>query len=152
MVLSLDGTKLTCIKQDRLYESLYDNRRLKYWYGKENLSQTLENKMWEESWLATRWSIVGLWQLDSKLLWNQCGLAKTLYNRGYQDTHNFPAFSSACEDRDHLLTFPDPLATKIVKSGINFLKKYWKKKRQILNYNKLFLKHWIHTSQNWPSS
>ena len=69
---------------------------------------------------------MGLCQLDSKLLCKQCSLLKTLYNRQYQDTHNFPVSNSACEDRYHLLTCPNPLATNVYESGINILKKILK--------------------------
>ena len=59
--------------------------------------------------------------LDTKLLCNQCGLAKTLFNRRYQDTHNFPVCDAPCEDRDHLFTCPDEGANKVFKKGIDEL-------------------------------
>ena len=47
--LSLDGTKLTCIDQNRIYENLYGKKTLKYWYEKDNVSQNPEDIMWEKS-------------------------------------------------------------------------------------------------------
>ena len=138
--LSLDGTKLTCVDQNRLYESLHGNITLKYWYKKYNVSWNPEDIMWEKSWLARRRSTMGLCQLDSELLCNQCCLAKTLYNRQYKDTQNYPVCNSECEDRYHLLTCPDSLATNIFKYGTNNLKKNTERKRE---------KFWIAGSYSW---
>ena len=85
--LTLDGIKLTCINQNTLYDRLYGKLTLLYWHKKDNVSRNPADIMWEESRLARRRSTVGLQRLDSKLLCNQCGLAKTLYNRRHQDTH-----------------------------------------------------------------
>ena len=71
---------------------------------------------------------MGLWQLDSKLLCNQCGLAKTLYNRCYQDTHNCPVSTAVWKDIDHLFTCANPLATNIFESGVDDLKKILEEK------------------------
>ena len=121
--LTLDGNKLTCIDQNTLYNSLYEKRTLRYWHKKDNVSCNPADIMWEESRLARRRSTVGLRRLDSKLLCNQCRLAKTLYNRQHQDTHRCPVCNAACEDRDHLLTCPDPEATNIFKNRIKDLEK-----------------------------
>ena len=78
--LSLDSSKLTCIDQITLYNSLYGKITLKYWHQKDNVSRNPADIMWEESRLARWRSTVGLRRLDSKLLYNQCGLSKILYN------------------------------------------------------------------------
>ena len=63
-------------------------------------------------------------RLDIKLLSNQCGLAKTLFQRKYQDTHSCPVCSVPfVEDRDHLYTCPDAGANKVFKKGIDKLEK-----------------------------
>ena len=67
-------------------------------------------------------------RLDTKLLCNQCGLAKTLFNRRYQDTHNYPVCAAPCEDRDHLYTCLDDGANKVSKKGIDELKKIMEEK------------------------
>ena len=58
-------------------------------------------------------------RLDTKLLCNQCGLAKTLFNRRYLDTHNFPVCDAPGEDRDHLFTCPDIGVNKVFTKGID---------------------------------
>ena len=62
-------------------------------------------------------------RLDIKLLSNQCGLAKTLFQRKYQDTHSCPLCSTPFEDRDHLYICPDAGANKVFKKGIDELEK-----------------------------
>ena len=126
--LTLDGNKLTCIDRNVLYDSLYGKRTLLYWHKKDNVSRNPEDIMWEESRLARRRTTVGLRRVDSKLLCNQCGLAKTLYNRRHQDTHRCPVCEAAGEDRDHLLTCPDSAATEVFNKVIKDLDKIMKEK------------------------
>ena len=61
--------------------------------------------------------------LGTKLLCNQCGLAQTLFNQRYQDTHNYPVCDAPGEDQDHLFTCPDKGATKVFKKRIDELEK-----------------------------
>lgn len=78
--------------------------------------------MWEESCLVRKISVLGLRQIDTKLLWNQCELVKTLFQQRYQDTHCFPVYESPFEERDHLSLCPDPEANKVFSSGIDEIK------------------------------
>ena len=84
--------------------------------------------MWEESRLARKQMSRAQRRLDTKLLCNQCGLAKTLFNRKYQDTHNCPVCNAPCEDRDHLYKCPDADANKVFKKGIDELEKILEEK------------------------
>ena len=59
---------------------------LKYLFDKDNVPKTLASIMWEESRLGRKHSVIGLKIIDTKLLCNQCSLAKNLYNRWNQDT------------------------------------------------------------------
>ena len=78
--------------------------------------------------LTRSWLEIFLIRLDTKLLSNQCGLAKTLFNRRYQDTHSCPVYYAACEDRDHLYTCPDAGANKVFRKGIDELEKIMEEK------------------------
>ena len=111
--LSLERTKITCINCNHIYKSLYRKRTLKYWFKKDNVSQTPENTIWEESRLVRKRSVMGLRRINTRLLCNQCNLARTLYARKHQDTYNCPVFSATCKKKDHLSTFSDPLATNL---------------------------------------
>lgn len=61
---------------------------------------------------------MGSRRVNTKLLCNQCGLAKTLFNQWYQDAHKCPIYNGPFEDQDYLLMCPDPEATKVFNSGI----------------------------------
>lgn len=79
--------------------------------------------MWEESRLVIKRSVMGMRITDTKLLGNQCGLAKIVYNQQHKDTRNYPVCNSPHEDSDHLLTYMDPLATEFFKSRFTSIKK-----------------------------
>ena len=67
-------------------------------------------------------------RLDTKLMCNKCRLAKTLFNRRYQDTHNCPVCDAPCEDRDHLYTCLDTGANKVFEKGTDELEKIMEEK------------------------
>ena len=66
--------------------------------------------------------------IDTKLLCNQCGLSKTLFNRRYQDTFNCLVCDASCEDRNHFYTFLDAGPNKVFKKGVDELEKIMKEK------------------------
>ena len=126
--LKLQGSKLTSITRDCLYIILYDCCTLEYWAEKDNLPTDPTRILWKESRLARKKMSRAQQCLDTKLLCNQCGLAKTLFNRRYQDTHNCPVYDAPCEDRDHLHTCPDEGANTVFKKGIDELEKIMEEK------------------------
>ena len=71
--------------------------------------------------------------LDTKLLSNQYGLAKTLFQHKYQDTHSCPVCSAAFEDWDYLYTCHDEGANKVFKKGIDELEKITEEKETAPN-------------------
>ena len=89
---------------------------------------TLQESYERESRLARKKMSRAQRRLDTKLLNNQCGLAKTLFNRRYQDTHSCPVCDAPCEDRDYLYTCPDEGANKVFRKGIDELEKIMEEK------------------------
>ena len=81
----------------------------------------------------------GLCRHNTKLLSNQCGLAKTLFQRKYQDTHSCLVCSAPFEDRDHLYTCPDAGANKAFKKGKHELERILDEKGTAPNIRKAII-------------
>ena len=62
-------------------------------------------------------------RLNSKLLSDQCGLTKRIFDRKQEDTHICPFYKAQKEDRNHLFTYQDLAAKKNFKKYLKELEK-----------------------------
>ena len=96
--------------------------------AKDNIPTDPARILLEESRLARKQMSRAQRRLDTKLLCNQCGLAKTLFNKRYQDNHNCPVCDVPYEDRDNFYTSPDEGANKVFGKGIKELEQIMEEK------------------------
>ena len=88
--LPQDGTNFTRICRDTLYTNLYRSRTLAYWADKDDTPKDPKRIMWEESLQAMKRISRAHRRIDTKLLSNGYGFAKTIFDRRQQDTHTCP--------------------------------------------------------------
>ena len=60
-------------------------------------------------------------KIDTKILYNQCGLEKVLQKK-YQDSNSCPVYSVSLEYCNHLYTYPGTTTTEVLKKGTDELK------------------------------
>ena len=124
--LARDGTKFTSIYKESLYTNLYGSHTIAYWAKRDNIPKDLKCILWEESLQAMKQILRAQRQLDKKILSNQCGLAKTIFDRKQQNIHTCPVCKAPKEDRNHLFTCQDPAAKKNFEKFLKELEKKWK--------------------------
>ena len=79
--LAHDGTKLTSIYRDALYNKLYGPRTIDYWVDKDDIPKDETRILWEESLQAMKRVSRAHCRIDTKLLSNHCGFEKTKFDR-----------------------------------------------------------------------
>ena len=79
--ISVDGTKLTHMEQKKLHLKIYGRRTLAYWNKKDSTPMDPGKIDWKLSRQVMRKEPKGRRRIDIKLLCDQFGLNKTLYNR-----------------------------------------------------------------------
>ena len=62
-------------------------------------------------------------RIDTKLLSNQCGFAKTIFNRRQQNTHTCQVCSTSKEDRNHMFTCKGSAAINNCEKNLKEFKK-----------------------------
>ena len=110
--ISTNDIKITHQERWNLYMRIYGRQTLDYWNKKDSTPTDPNRIDWESSRQAMRKEIKGKRRIDVKLLCEQCGLNKVLYNRQQRDDHQCPLFNGDRENRDHLLTCPHTAALK----------------------------------------
>ena len=109
--ITVDGIRITHPDRKNLYLRIYGRRTLDYWNKKDSTPVEPNRINWESSRQARK-ETKGKRRIDVKLLYEQCGLNKVLYNRQQRDNHRCPLCNGDRENRDHLLTYPHTEATK----------------------------------------
>lgn len=120
----MNSLKLTSLFCDHLYTALYGPRTLAFWAEKDNTLVDPARILWEESRSARKRISQEQQRIDIKLLCNQCGLAKILFQYKHQDSHQYPVYLAPMEDMNHLYTCPDVNATKVLKKGTDEMKSF----------------------------
>ena len=123
--ISMNGSKFQCISRDRLYTELYGPTTLQYWHKKDNVPLDLSQILWEESRLAGKRMASGQRRIDTKLLCNQYGLGKALWQHKHQDGHSCPVCSAPMEDQNHLFICPHVKASRVFKKGLEEMETIW---------------------------
>ena len=103
--ITVDGIRITHPDRKNLYLRIYGRRTLDYWNKKDSTPVEPNRINWESSRQARK-ETKGKRRIDVKLLYEQCGLNKVLYNRQQRDNHRCPLCNGDRENRDHLLTCP----------------------------------------------
>ena len=116
------GTKFTSIYRNTLYNNLYGSRTLAYLANKNDTPKDPNRILWEESLQAMKRVSQAHREIDTKLLSNGCGFAKTIFDRRQQDTHTCPVCEAPREDRNHMFTCQGPSAIKNREKNLKELK------------------------------